>query len=806
MKMEDFTSDPFQFAALIAHQLQGPLNAVSQALQTVLAEYAGPVVPGQRAPLERANERCGQAITAVRRMLAILKAEQTRGGQAASAPLTAVIRQVHAQQSAEAARRGIRLRTELAADGVRVQLAEPALAEVLSALLENALKYTPDGGQILIATRAGAEEGWVRIAVGDSGIGIPENVRNRIFEPFFRTEESRAGDRPGLGLGLAFVRSVVTAAGGRVAAGQAELGGAEILIDVPTAAQSGVAADEDAAATAFRVVIVGGVAAGTKAAARIVRLRPDADVTLIDRDSVLAYAGCGLPYYVSGVVRDTRSLISSPAGLLRDSVFFQAVKRIHQRNGTEAVEIDRNARRVRVRNLFTGQESWVAYDKLVLATGARTQIPEALRTPLRNVFTLHGIRDAEGIRAALAEGQARDVVIIGGGLLGIEMTESLVSKGARVTIVEKRPQILPLLDPDMARMVERHLSAHGVKVLTDTTVQALVGRDTVSAVVCERATLGADMVILAIGVTPNTDLARQAGLDIGETGGLRVDRALCTNDPDIFAAGDCVESLHLVTGRACYIPLGATANKHARVAAANLCGGNEVFPGILATCICRVFEYGVARTGLGEAEARSCGYDVVTVHAPGPDREHYMPHAAQILMKLIVDAPSRRLLGVQAIGPGAVDKRVDVAVMAIRGAQTVDDLAQADLCYAPPYSPAMDNIITAANVARNKLDGLFRGTSPDDVRQGLQERRERLLLDVRTPEEFQARRLAHSTLIPLSVLRERVGELPRDREIVTICDLGLRAYEAARILQAAGFEQVSIMEGGLAMWPFEVVS
>jgi NADPH-dependent 2,4-dienoyl-CoA reductase/sulfur reductase-like enzyme/rhodanese-related sulfurtransferase len=426
--------------------------------------------------------------------------------------------------------------------------------------------------------------------------------------------------------------------------------------------------------------------------------------------------------------------------------------------------------------------------------------------PLKNVFTLHGVRDAEGIRAALAEGRARDVVVIGGGLLGIEMTECLVSKGARVTIVEKRPNILPLLDADMATMVERHMAAHGVRILTGAAVRAIEGEGSVSAVVCDDSRLPADMVILAIGVVPNAELARKAGLQLGETGAIRVDAGMRTSDPDIFAAGDCAETTHLVTGRPCYMPLGATANKQARVAAVNLCGGGDVFPGVLETCICRVFNYGIARTGLTEQGARELGYETVAAWVPGPDREHYMPHAGMILLKVVADARTRRLLGVQAIGPGAVDKRVDVAVMAIRAAQTVDEVAQADLAYAPPYSPAMDNLITAANVVRNKLDGHLRGVLPAEVMRRLRARERLVLLDVRTPEEYQAVHLPHSIQIPLGVLRDRAAELPRDCPIVTVCDIGLRAYEASLTLRAAGFEEVRVMEGGMAMWPFETVA
>ncbi len=460
---------------------------------------------------------------------------------------------------------------------------------------------------------------------------------------------------------------------------------------------------------------------------------------------------------------------------------------------------------MRVRRVPGGEESWLDYDKLVLCTGAEPVVPSIPGADLGNIFTLHGVKDAEGIRAALAEGKARDVVIIGGGLIGVETTEALVSRGCRVTIVEMLPQILRVLDWEVARLVELHLESQGVKVLTDTKVESFAGAGKVTGVVTAAGTLPADMVILGIGVRPNVHLARDAGLEIGETRAIRVDPEMRTSDPDIYAAGDCVECTDLITGRPCYVPLGSTANKQGRVAAINVCGGHDVFPGVLGSTICKVFEYAVARTGLTEAAARKLGYDVVTALAPAPDRAEYMPNAKPILLKLVADRRTRMLLGAQAVGPGGCDKRMDIAAMAITAKMTVDQLANADLCYAPPYSPAMDNIITAANVARNKIDGHMNGVSPIEVHEMLEEKKDFVFLDVRTPGEVERVRLPHSTNIPLGSLRGRLEELPRDKVIVTFCAVSLRGYEAALILKAAGFKNVRVMDGGIAMWPYEKI-
>ncbi|MCF7974809.1 MAG: FAD-dependent oxidoreductase [Phycisphaerae bacterium] len=553
----------------------------------------------------------------------------------------------------------------------------------------------------------------------------------------------------------------------------------------------------------FRVVIVGGVAAGPKVASKVIRLCPDAEVTVIEKGKLLSYAGCGLPYYVSGVVKDQKELMATPVGTVRDSIFFQHVKNVRVLNQTEAIQIDREQKRVQIHDLVQNQRSWLEYDKLVLCTGATPVIPPIPGTDLENVFTLQGVHDAEGIRAALAENKARDVVIVGGGLIGVEITEALVQHGCRVTIVEMMPQILRILDLDMARLVEKHMESHGVKVLTHTRLEAIEGNGVVSAVQTSAGRFAADMVVLAIGVRPNTTLAQVAGLDIGTSGGIKVTDRMQSSDPDIYAAGDCVESTDLMTGKGCFVPLGSTANKQGRVAAINLCGGEDHFPGVLGSTVCKVFDYCVARTGLGESAAKDHGYDTATILAPAPDKAHFMPEARLLILKLIADRKSRRLLGVQAVGPGAGDKRVDVVAMALTSGWTVDQLAHADLCYAPPYAPAMDNILTAANVMRNKLDGYMEGISAENVHTMLEQKLDFTFLDVRSPGEHEQVRLPGSILIPLGALRRRLGELPKDKEVITFCKISLRGYEAALILKAAGFKKVRVMDGGVVTWPYE---
>ncbi len=790
--------DPLRFAALVAHQLRSPISTAGSLLKSLLGEHAGPLSPRQRDLLARADLRIDEAVETVRRMLVLLRPENAAAG---STNLPELLHRVQQEYATEAAARHIELRIETPHGDLRARGSEDALAEALHALVSNALKYTPPHGHIVMQATRG-EEGFVRLSVSDSGIGVPEDQSEAVFQAFYRAPAARNSSQAGLGLGLALVKALAEGLGGAVGVQPADSGGACFFLDLPEAAEAPAAP----APARRRVVIVGGVAAGTKVASKIARLDPETDVTLVERDDVLSYAGCGLPYYISGVVHDRRELMATPLGAVRNPVFFQNLKHVRALNRTEAIEIDRSAKCLHVRSLADGKRTAIPYDQLVLATGARPIRPALPGIDLPHIFTLHGVRDAEGIRQRLDSGRAHDVVIVGGGLIGVETTEALASRGCRVTIVEMQDQILQILDADMALLLERHLESHGVRVLTGTRATGFVGQDQVEGVTTDsRGTIPADLVILGVGVQPEATLARQAGLAIGPLGGIRVDAHLRTSDPDIYAAGDCVECVDLITQRPCYVPLGSTANKQGRVAAVNLCGGKEEFPGVLGSTVCKVFDYCVGRTGLTEREAREAGYDPVTVMAAAPEREHFMPDTRMLLLKLVADRGTRRLLGLQTLGSGG-DKRIDVAATAITAKMTVDDVAHLDLCYAPPYSPAMDNLITAADIARNKLEGRLRSITPQALHEQLKQKEELLLLDVSTTQEHEALRLPGSLSIPLSNLRARLQELPRDLDIVVFCRLSIRGYEALLILQAAGFDRVWVLDGGTAMWPYDIVA
>ncbi|MEW6742076.1 MAG: FAD-dependent oxidoreductase [Planctomycetota bacterium] len=564
-------------------------------------------------------------------------------------------------------------------------------------------------------------------------------------------------------------------------------------------------------ASPLRLVVIGGVAAGLKAACKAARLDPQADITVLERSEIFSYAGCGLPYYVSGVVHEIRELYSTPIGVPRDVGFFRHIKRVNVMNRTEAVSIDREEKVVHYRQLLDGAagidgpRGELTYDKLLIATGAAPIVPPIPGADLENVYVVKTVEDAKAIQAAIERCPTKKAVIVGGGLIGVEMAECLANCAYDVTMVEMLPHILPMLDDEIASLVEKHLADQAITIHTATRVTALEGEGgMVKAAVCGAARLEADIVILAVGIRPRSELAREAGLEIGPLGGIKVDAAMRTSDPDIFAAGDCVETVHLLTGEPCYIPLGSTANKQGRVAAMNICGQYDVFPGVLGSVIVKVCDFNVACTGLSERNAIRAGFRPISCLCPMPDRSHYYPEAKGVLMKLVADADTGKLLGVQAVGPGEVAKRVDAAVPAITAGMTVEQVSKLDLCYAPPYASAMDNLITAANVLRNKLEGRMQGITQEEVKRRLAAGEDFLLLDARSPAEVEAAAIRGATNIPLGKVRQSLDHIPKDKPIVCFCQLSLRGYEASLMLKAAGYQEVRVMDGGIAMWPYEI--
>lgn len=552
-----------------------------------------------------------------------------------------------------------------------------------------------------------------------------------------------------------------------------------------------------------KIVIIGGTACGPKAAARARRCDQQAQITLVEQGENLSVATCGLPYYVSGVIDSRQELVT------RGPDFFKGVMNIDVLTQTRALAIDHRAHRVEILNLGTNQTSTIEYDKLVLATGSTPTVPDLKGKNLSGVFTLSKIEEAHAIRSLVSPRRIKKAVIIGAGLIGLEMAEALVAQGIEVNVVEALDWVLPiLLDFEVAAYVEKHLRAKGVKLLLGQSLTGFEGDEKgwVNRVITEKAELEAGLALLAIGVKPSTGLAKDAGLDIGATGGIAVNPHLQTSDPDIYAGGDCVENVDLITGQKILAPLGSTANKHGRVIGTNVTGGDETFPGVLGTSIAKVFDYNVGRVGLSQSQAQAAGYDVVTSLVPSYEYATYYPKGKEILVKLVAEKSNGKLLGGQAVGPGDTAKRIDVLATALSFGATVDDLANTDLAYAPPYNSALDPLHNAANVIRNKQSGLARTLTLMEANNKLQRGDDFIFLDVRSPGEWSAYRIEapQAKLLPLRELRRKLDKLPKDAEIVIFCQTSVRAYQAQRILDGAGFKDVKFMDGSISAWPYEI--
>ena len=556
-----------------------------------------------------------------------------------------------------------------------------------------------------------------------------------------------------------------------------------------------------------KIVIIGGVAAGPKVAARARRLDLAADITIVEKDTYISYAGCGMPFYLAGSVREFGHLFETSYGVARDEQYFLREKGVKVLTGNEAVDIDRKKKEVLVRNVKTGEESRLPYDSLVIATGATPFTPPLEGIGLKGVYRFNHPEDAKTIREVL--GAVNEAVVIGSGLIGIEAAEALREKKIFVTVVELREQILPImLDKDLADVLALRLEEQGMEFRLGHKVLKIKGEGgKVTGVVTDHEELDADLVIMAVGVRPNVELARKAGLDIGKTGAIAVNGYLQTSDPDIYAVGDCVENTHLVSGQKVYMPMATYANRQGRMVADNIISGpKSELKGVLGTAVMKALGWNAGRTGLGERQAKDLGYNVVTVLNSNLDRTHYHPGSGMMLMKLIVDRDSRKVLGAQGIGPGEVVKRIDVAAAAISFGATVDELASLDLAYAPPFSTPIDPAHHIANTVRNKMDGLAKTITAKEVKEKLDRGEDFIIVDVRTAQQFAPKHIddPRVMLVTLGDIRERIDEVPRDKEIVVVCALGIRGYEAQRIFEGAGFKDVKFLEGGLQAWPYDL--
>lgn len=544
------------------------------------------------------------------------------------------------------------------------------------------------------------------------------------------------------------------------------------------------------------IVIIGGVAGGAGAAAKARRTDEHAEITLFERGPYVSFANCGLPYYVGEDIKERDSL------LLQTPESFWKRFRVKVHVLHEVLRIDRTGRKVEVKDLSTGRTFFQSYDKLVLAPGAGAIVPALPGLPAPNVFTVKTVPDSDQIREWIDREKPKQAVVVGAGFIGLEAAEALKRRGLEVTVVEMLPQVLPPLDPDMAVFVARHLEEQGLHLILADGLNAFHGSPAVNAVELQSGRrISADLVILSIGVRPELKLAQESGLTIGRAGGIAVNEYQQTSDSNIYAAGDAVEVVHLVTGQRTRIPLAGPANKQGRVAGANAAGARMTFPGAVGTAIVESMGITSAKTGLSEREAEKekIPYYVSWTHSL--DHAGYYPGGAMMHIKLVIEKESGRLLGGQIVGERGVDKRIDVLATVLYARLKVTDIENLDLAYAPQFSSAKDPVImagfAAANVSRAEV-----GTITCEALQARRQKGEDLqVVDVRMPSEHRAGHLSGSILIPIDELRDRLSELDSEKETVVYCRVGFRGYLAARILQQNGFGKVLNLTGGILVCP-----
>ncbi|MFH2091270.1 MAG: FAD-dependent oxidoreductase [Pseudomonadota bacterium] len=553
-----------------------------------------------------------------------------------------------------------------------------------------------------------------------------------------------------------------------------------------------------------KIIIVGAVALGPKVGCRLRRLDPEAEITIIDRDNLISYGGCGIPYYVGGDITDIEGLCSTSSHVIRNPEFFRTDKRIKIIPQVEAIGINRKDKKLDVRHLETGATESLVYDKLVIATGATPFRPPIPGVNLPGVFTVSNLHDAKGIKDKIAGGQVGKAVVIGAGAIGIEMAEALTDLwGVETTIIEMADQVLcAALGKNISQIVQRQLEKHDVIVRLSERVTSILGdpESGVTAVQTDNGTFECDLVVMSAGVRPNTKFAADAGLAVGRSGALLVDCCMKTTDPDIYAGGDCVELRNLVSGENMTMPLGSLANRQGRVIANNIHGRASQFKGMVGSFCIKVFDLGVAKAGLTSAQAKANGFDPVHAIVSQPDRAHFYPSSQLMYIKLIADRKTRQILGIEAVGNqgDAIKARVDAVAPLLGSNFNVDDVCVLEVGYAPPFASAMDIINNAGNVLDNILE--YRNKTMDPIYFiKLFKNNEIQVLDVRDPIEtklFTEKYKDRWLNIPQSELLARIDEVPAKGRLCLVCGTGARSYECQVLLSQRGFADIVNVQGG----------
>ena len=538
----------------------------------------------------------------------------------------------------------------------------------------------------------------------------------------------------------------------------------------------------------MKIIIVGGVAGGATAAARIRRLDERAEIIIFERSGFISYANCGLPYYIGGVIADKADLtLQTPESFYRR---FKITAKVNH----EVTDIDPQNKTVFVTDLKTGTSFTESYDKLILSPGAKPILPDFYAENER-VFTLRTVEDTLKICAFVEQKRPKTAVIIGGGFIGLETAENLAKLGIQTTVIQRGNHFLPTVDCDMASFIHANFRYHGVPILLNTNTEKLmVNGEQISLELADGNKLNADMVVVSVGVTPENTLAKKAGLELGIKGAIKVNAKMQTSLPDIYAVGDAVQVKHLITEQDVVISLAGPANKQGRIAADNICGLNSEYKGSQGSSVIKLFDMTVATTGINEQQAKVSGIEYEKVILTQNSHAGYYPNAMAMTLKLIFEKGTYKILGAQIVGYDGVDKRIDVIATAIRAGMTADELKDLDLAYAPPYSSAKDPVNMAGFVADNIKNGVVKQFYYEDI-PSLRERDDVILLDTRTPFEYMRGAADGFINIPLDDLRARLGELDKTKKIYVMCQSGLRSYLATRILIQNGFDTYNFAGG-----------
>ncbi|MBC8016139.1 MAG: FAD-dependent oxidoreductase [Sporomusaceae bacterium] len=540
----------------------------------------------------------------------------------------------------------------------------------------------------------------------------------------------------------------------------------------------------------MKIIIIGGVAAGTSAAAKARRNNENAEIKLFDADSDVSYSGCGLPYFIGTKIEGREQLVP------RDAAFFKQKYNVDVYTRHQVLEIQPHNKVIIVQNLVTQEIFQQQYDKLVVATGAKSVMPAIEGINQANVFYLRNVSSADRIREQVLTTKPKSAVIVGSGFIGLEMAENLIARGVAVSVVEMAQQVMPALDHDIGIYVADHLVEKGVQVIVGNSVIRLEGSPLGTKVILNSGKeIDADFVVMAVGVKPNVELAQKAGVELGPTGAIKVNSKMQTNIEDIFACGDCAESYSLITQKPLYRPLGSTANKMGRIAGDQITGGDLEFRGILGTGIFKVFEMAVAQAGLTEKEAKKEGYEVVVCHNIKPDKPEYYG-GNEMVIKAVADKNTGRVLGVQIVGKSGVDKRIDVFVTAITFGAKAEDLFHLDLAYAPPFSTTKDPVMYTGMILDNAIRRGRNLITPNELQEKMKKGEEIQIIDARVAKQYTAAHVEGAVNIPHEQIRVDVDSLDKDGIAVTYCNKGVTGNAAQNILINHGFKKVYNLSGG----------